>query len=89
MPVPHFAVSPPPGRSQPPSPRWTRVPLSSFFPQISIKFSYFFSNFNSFSSSFWPLRVGESPTREGSGYATGPPGLIIVYFGVEMNVLSQ
>ena len=33
------------GRSQPHSPGWARVPLSSFFPQILINFSYFSSNF--------------------------------------------
>ena len=31
------------GRRQPHSPGWARVPLSSFFPQISINFSYFSS----------------------------------------------
>ena len=51
------------GCSQPHSPGWARVPLSSFFPQISIKFSYFSSNFYSFSSSFWP-----------SGWESRPPG---------------
>ena len=43
-------------RSQPHSPGWTRVPLYLFFPQI------FFL--------ILALRVGESPTREGPGYAT-------------------
>ena len=33
------------GRSQPHRPGWAKVPLSSFFPQILIKFSYFSSNF--------------------------------------------
>ena len=32
------------GRSQPHSPGWARVPLSSFLPQTSINFSYFSSN---------------------------------------------
>ena len=50
-------------RSQPHSPGWARVPLSSFFPQIAIKFSYFSSNFYSFSCSFWL-----------SGWASRPPG---------------
>ena len=36
------------GSSQPHSPGWARVPLSSLFPQISINFSYFSSNFTSF-----------------------------------------
>ena len=35
------------GRSKPHSPRWARVPLSSFFPQISINFSYFILIFSS------------------------------------------
>ena len=48
------------GRSQPHSPGWARVPLSSFFPQISIKF---FLKLYLFSSSFWP-----------SGWASRPPG---------------
>ena len=37
--------SAPQGRTQPHSPGWARVPLSSFFPQISINFTYFSSNF--------------------------------------------
>ena len=36
------------GRSQPHSPEWARVPLSSFFPQSLINFSYFFSDFTCF-----------------------------------------
>ena len=36
------------GRSQPHSPGWARVPLSSFLPQISINFPYFSSNFTYF-----------------------------------------
>ena len=36
------------GRSQPHSPGWARVPLSSFFPQILINLSYFSSNFTHF-----------------------------------------
>ena len=55
------------GCRQPHSPGWARVPLSSFFPQISIKFSYFSSNFFFL---ILALRVGESPTQEGPGYAT-------------------
>ena len=51
------------GRSQPHSPGWTRVPLSSFFPQILINDFYFFLKLYSFSSSFWS-----------SGWATRPPG---------------
>ena len=39
------------GRSQPNSPGWARVPLSSFFPQISINFS---SNFTYFLPHFGP-----------------------------------
>ena len=54
------------GRSQPHSPGWARVPLSSFFPQILIHFSYFSS---SFSSSFWPSGWATRPP-EGPGYAT-------------------
>ena len=45
------------GRSQPHSPGWdagARVPLSSFFPQISINFSYFSSNFSYFLPHFGP-----------------------------------
>ena len=33
------------GSSQPHSPGWARLPLSSFFPQIPLSFSYFSSNF--------------------------------------------
>ena len=51
------------GRSQPHSPGWARVPLSSFFPQILIIFVLFFLKLFSFSSSFWL-----------SGWATRPTG---------------
>ena len=51
------------GRSQPHSPGWARVPLSSFLPQISIYFSYFSSKLYLFSSSILP-----------AGWATRPPG---------------
>ena len=57
------------GRSQPHSPGWARVQLFSFFPQISINFSYFSSNFSHFLPHFGPPG-GQSPTREGPGYAT-------------------
>ena len=57
------------GHSQPHSPGWARIPLSSDFPQISINFSYFSSNFTYFLPHFG-LRVGDSPTRERLGYAT-------------------
>ena len=53
----------PQGRNQPHSPGWARLPLSSFFPQVSIDFSYSSSNFFSFSSFFCP-----------SGWVTRPPG---------------
>ena len=55
---------------QPHSPGWARVPLSSFFPQISIKFSYFSSTFYSFSSSFWPSGWASRPPEKAPGYAT-------------------
>ena len=42
------------GHSQPHSPGWARVPLSSFLPQISINFSYFSSNFSYFLPHFGP-----------------------------------
>ena len=42
------------GRSQPHSPGRARVPLSSFFLQISINFSYFSSNFSYFLPHFGP-----------------------------------
>ena len=42
------------GSSQPHSPGWARVTL---FPQISINFSYFFSNFNYFLPHFGPPGV--------------------------------
>ena len=64
------------GRSQPHSPGWARVPISSFFPQISIIFSYFSSNCTNFFliSAF---RVGESPTREGPGYAAAQDAVCV------------
>ena len=42
------------GRSQPHSPGWARVPLSSFFPQIWIKFSYFSAHCSHFLPHFDP-----------------------------------
>ena len=41
--------------SQPHSPGWARGPLSSFFPRMSINFSYFSSNFTYFFPHFGPL----------------------------------
>ena len=58
------------GRSQPHSPGWAKVPLSSFF----LKFWSIFLIFPQTLLIFFlilVLRVGESPTREGPGYATG------------------
>ena len=57
------------GRSQPHSPGWVRVPFSSFF----LKFQSTFLIFPKTLFIFFlilALRVGESPTREGPGYAT-------------------
>ena len=51
------------GRSQPHSPGWARVSLSSSFAKILINFFLFFLKLDSFSSSFWP-----------SGWASRPPG---------------
>ena len=59
------------GRSQPHSPGWARVPLSSFFPQISIKFFLFSLKLYSFSSSFWPFRWASRPP--GKAQATPLP----------------
>ena len=42
------------GCSQPHSPGWASIPPSSFFPQISIKFSYFSSNFTYLLPHFGP-----------------------------------
>ena len=68
------------GRSQPHSPGWANVPLSSIFPQIFIIFSYFSSNFLIFFL-ILILRVGDSPSLKGSGYTIGlfpePPVFII------------
>ena len=41
-------LNPNQGWSQPHSPGWVKFPLSSLFPQIWIKFSYFPSNFSRF-----------------------------------------
>ena len=57
------------GRSQPHSPAWARVPLSSFCPQNSMNFPIFPQTLLIFFH-ILALRVGESPTREGPGYAT-------------------
>ena len=60
-----------PGRIQPHSSGWARVPLSHFF---SLKFWSIFLIFPQTLLTFFlilALRVGESPTWEGPGYATG------------------
>ena len=51
------------GRSQPHSPGWARVPLSSFCPQILINLSYFSSNFTQVFFLILVLRVGERPGK--------------------------
>ena len=67
------------GRIQPHSPGWARVPLSSFFPQILINFLIFPQTLLIFFL-ILALRVGDSPTREGPGYATA-----IVYQNLGLN----
>ena len=57
------------GGSQPQHPGWVKVPLSLFF----LKFRSIFPTFPQIFLIFFltlALRVGESPTREGPGYAT-------------------
>ena len=54
------------GRSQPHSPRWARVPLSSFSPPNFDHFFLFFLKLFSFSSSFWL----SGWAREGPDHAT-------------------
>ena len=54
------------GRSQPHSPGWARLPLNFF-----LKFRLIFPKTLLFFFLILVLRVGESPTREGPGYATG------------------
>ena len=63
-------MKPTQGRSQPHSPGWAIVPLSSFFLKILINFSYFFPKFYLFSSSFWSSGWASRPPGEGPGYAT-------------------
>ena len=58
------------GRSQPHQPGWAKLPLSSFFLKFRSIFPTFPQNFIIFFLTL-ALRVGESPTREGPGYATG------------------
>ena len=58
------------GRSQPYSPGWARVPLSSFFLKSRSIFLIFPQTLLIFFI-ILALQVGESPTREGPGYATG------------------
>ena len=53
-----YALKQQQGRSQPHSPGWARLPLSSFFHQMSINFSHFSSNF-SLSFLISALRVGD------------------------------
>ena len=54
------------GRSQPHSPGWARVPLSSFFPEIVISFSYFPQTL----LIFFLILTLRWAIREGPGYAT-------------------
>ena len=54
------------GRSQPHSPGWAKVPISSPFSQMSINFSNFASIFSYFLPHFGP-----PGGRKGPGYATG------------------
>ena len=49
-------------RSQPHSPAWARVPLSSFFSSNFNQFFLFFLKLYLFSSSFWPSRWASRPT---------------------------
>ena len=49
-----YKKNPEQGRSQPHSPGWARVPLSSFFPQSLINSTYFSSNFTYFLPHFGP-----------------------------------
>ena len=49
------------GSSQPHSPRWARVPLSSFFLKSRLSFLIFPQIFYSFSSSFWPSGWASRP----------------------------
>ena len=57
------------GRSQPHSPGWARVPLSLFFLKSRSIFFIFPQTLIIFIL-IWTLRVGDSPTWEGTGYAT-------------------
>ena len=67
-----FAPHPIQGRSQPHGSGWARVPLSSFFPQISINFSFIFPQTLLILFLILALRVGNSPTREGPGNGSDP-----------------
>ena len=58
-------------RSKPHHPGWAKVSLSSRFLKFQSIFPTFPQNFLIFFLTL-ALRVGESPTREGPGYATGP-----------------
>ena len=74
------------GRSQPHSSGWARVPLSSFFPQILIDFSYFSSNFTYFLPHFGSLggRVAhlERPWLRHCLFSYK----IIIYYFIELDV---
>ena len=58
------------GRSQPHSPGWAIVPLSSFFSYNFDQFLYIFSQTLLIFFLILALRVGESSTWESLGYAT-------------------
>ena len=61
------------GRSQPHHPGWAKVPLSSFFLKFRSIFPTFPQTFLIFFLTL-ALRVGDSPTREGPGYAIDSRG---------------
>ena len=58
------------GGSHPHSPGWARVPLSSFFLKF-LSINFIFPQIFLIFVLILALRVGDSPTREGPGYATG------------------
>ena len=73
------------GRSQPHNLGWARVLFSSF---SSSNFDQFFFKLYTFFSLNLALRVGKSPTWEGTGYATGAVQMLIIIIIIKLGGIA-